>query len=86
MLLPLLHLKIASADEQVVVAQIYLVHLLSRLRGVCEDRDGGASSVRRFAERLYRSRYQSLVPEHRFDFVRFGDSREYIVSYLFEQS
>eukprot|EP01035_Chromulina_nebulosa_P021270 gene21270-27561_t len=46
--------NITSFEERVVIAQIYIVHILSRVQGV--------KSPKQFANSLYLNRYSSLFP------------------------
>jgi hypothetical protein len=45
-----------SKEQRLVAAQVYLVHVLSRVHGV--------TSVAKVAQALYRSRYAALYPEN----------------------
>lgn len=43
-------------DEKIVYAQVYLVHVLSRIHGL--------SSIRAYANKLFQARYSVLFPEN----------------------
>jgi hypothetical protein len=45
-----------SKEQRIVSAQVFLVHVLSRVHGVF--------SVQKYAQALYRSRYSALFPEN----------------------
>ncbi len=46
----------ASKSQQVVYAQVFIAHVLSRIEGI--------TSIHNFAQRLYKSRYSLLYPEN----------------------
>ena len=62
LLLPLNHMQLpfqtkhaSTKSERVVSAQVFIVHVLSRIRGF--------KSVLKYAQSLYQTRYSALYPE-----------------------
>lgn len=53
--LPFAQAALLSSEERIVSAQVFLVHVLSRVHGV--------ASVLKFARALYQSRFAALYPE-----------------------
>ncbi len=53
--LPFKEADVATKEQRIVSAQVFLVHVLSRIKGF--------KSVRKYAESLYVNRYAALYPE-----------------------
>ncbi len=75
-----MNMNISNKEEKIVIAQIYLVHLLSRVDGIFTSEP----SIKKFAKRIYQSRYKSVIPENRY--LCYHQRRKYFYLFISIQS